>query len=89
MTKTICTSLSLQSVFLYQLQPHSQRKYTIVVRKNVLWQILCMDKCVCVVHLFYTRVHVWFDPTRVFLPLHLCMPFKLWVICTVIIKINI
>ena len=30
MTKTICTSLSLQSVFLYQLQPHSQRKYTIV-----------------------------------------------------------
>ena len=29
MTKTICTSLSLQSVFLYQLQPHSQCKYTI------------------------------------------------------------
>ena len=28
MTKTICTCLSLQSVFLYQLQPHSQAKYT-------------------------------------------------------------
>ena len=32
MTKTICTSLSLQSIFLYQLQPHSQPniEYTIV-----------------------------------------------------------
>ena len=26
-----------------------------VVRRDVLWQILCMDKCVCVVYLFYTR----------------------------------
>ena len=25
-----------------------------VVRRDVLWQILHMDKCVCVVHLFYT-----------------------------------
>ena len=29
MTKTICKSLSLHSVFLYQLQPHSQQEYTI------------------------------------------------------------
>ena len=29
MTKTICTCLSLQSVFLYQLQLHSQHEYTI------------------------------------------------------------
>ena len=26
-----------------------------VVRRDILWQILHMDKCVCVVHLFYTR----------------------------------
>ena len=25
-----------------------------VVRRDVMWQILRMDKCVCVVHLFYT-----------------------------------
>ena len=31
MTKTIYTSLSLQSVFLYQLQPHAQHKHTIIV----------------------------------------------------------
>ena len=38
MTKIICTSLSLQSVFLYQLQPHSQRsqrEYTIVLNKKL------------------------------------------------------
>ena len=29
MTKTVCTCLSLQSVFLYQLQLHSQPGYTI------------------------------------------------------------
>ena len=34
MTKTICTCLSLQSVFLYQLQPHSQREYTIVCQTD-------------------------------------------------------
>ena len=28
--------------------------------------ILCMDKCVCVVHLFYTRVHEWFNATSLF-----------------------
>ena len=26
-----------------------------VVRRDVLWQILCMDKSMCVVALFYTR----------------------------------
>ena len=26
-----------------------------VVRRDVLWQILRMDKCVCVVHLFHTH----------------------------------
>ena len=29
-------------------------KALLVVRRIVSWQILCMDKCVCVVHLFYT-----------------------------------
>ena len=36
MTKTICTSLSLQSVFLYQLQPHSQHEYTIVCVEGLI-----------------------------------------------------
>ena len=31
MTKTICTNLSLQRVFLYQLQQHSQHEYTIAL----------------------------------------------------------
>ena len=34
MTKTICTSLSLQSVYLYQLQQHSQHEYTIADPTN-------------------------------------------------------
>ena len=45
----------------------------------------------CVVHLFYKSVHVWFDATHVFCfctrVSHVCdtrLPFKLWVICTVI-----
>ena len=65
-------------------------KALLVVRRIVAWQILCMDKCVYVVHSFYTRVDVC---TRVytsvlmphvFLLLHTCVPFKLWVICTVV-----
>ena len=36
MTKTICTSLSLQSVFLYQLQPHAQHEHTIV---DSVWDV--------------------------------------------------
>ena len=40
MTKTICTSLSLQSVFLYQLQLHSQWEYTIVICIGVIWLAL-------------------------------------------------
>ena len=38
-------------------------KALLVVRRIVSWQILCMDKCVCVVLLFYTRVHEWFNAT--------------------------
>ena len=34
MTKTICTCLSLQSVFLYQLQPHSQHQYNIIFNNS-------------------------------------------------------
>ena len=52
-----------------------------------------MDNCpMCVVHLFYTRVHVWFDATCVFAfayAAHMCVPFKLWVICTVSVFQNI
>ena len=46
-----------------------------------------MDKCVCVMHLFYMRVHAWFDATRVFTFVHVCdmrVLFKFWVICTVL-----
>ena len=41
-----------------------------------------MDKCVCVVHIFYTRVHEWFDVARVISFTHACA-VKLQVICTV------
>ena len=41
-------------------------KALLVVRRIVSWQILCMDKCVCVVHLFYTRLHKWFNAISVF-----------------------
>ena len=61
-------------------------KAILVVRRIVSWQILGMDKCVCVVHLFYTRVHEWFNATSLFAFAHVChtgVPFKLWVICTV------
>ena len=61
-------------------------KALLVVRRIVSWQILCMDKCVCVVHLFYTRAHEWFNATSLFAFVHVChtgVPFKLWVICTV------
>ena len=61
-----------------------------VVRRIISWQILHMDKCMCVVYLFYTRVHAWFDAMRVFCfctsGTHACdtyVPFKLWMICTV------
>ena len=27
---------------------------------------ICMDKCMCVVHLLYTCLHTWFDATRVY-----------------------
>ena len=57
-----------------------------VVRRIVSWQILRMDKCVCVVHLFYMRIHAWFDAMHVFAFAYAChmhVPFKLWVICTV------
>ena len=40
----------------------------------------------CVVHLFYTRVHARFDVTRIFAFTNAChtrVPFKLYVICTV------
>ena len=68
----------------------------LVVRRIVSWQILCMDKCMYVVHSFYMRVDAC-TPVytsglmpRVFLAFahasHVCdtlVPFKLWVICTV------
>ena len=40
-------------------------KALLVVRRIVSWQILCMDKCtcVCVVYLFSTSIHEWFDAT--------------------------
>ena len=41
-------------------------KALLVVRRIVLWQILYMDNCVYVVHLFYMRVHACFDATHVF-----------------------
>ena len=72
-------------------------KALLVVRRIVSWQILRMDKCVYVVHSFYTRVDVC---TRVYtsglMPrvffafahaAHTRVPFKLWVICTVIVII--
>ena len=31
-------------------------KALVVARRIVSWQILCMDKCICVVHLFHTCV---------------------------------
>ena len=37
----------------------------------------------CVVLLFHRYVHTWFDATFVFC-FCTCVPFKLWVICTVI-----
>ena len=54
-----------------------------VVRRDILWQIVRMDKCLCVVHLFYTCGLM----PLVFLLLHMrvtyvAMPFQLWVICT-------
>ena len=68
-------------------------KALLVVRRIVSWQILCMDKCVYVVHSFYTRVdacaRVYMSSLMpcVFLGFahtaHTCVPFKLWVICTV------
>ena len=47
-------------------------KALLVVRRIVSLQILCMDKCVCVVHLFYTRVHEWFNAMRLFAFAHVC-----------------
>ena len=47
-------------------------KALLVVRKIVSWQILCMDKCVCVVHLFYIHVHEWFNATHIFAFVHGC-----------------
>ena len=44
-----------------------------------------MDKCVCVVYLFYTRVQALM-PCVFFAFAHgrdMCVPFKLWMICTV------
>ena len=41
-------------------------KALLVVRRIISWQILHMDKCMCLVHLFYTRVHAWFDAMCVF-----------------------
>ena len=38
----------------------------LVVKTIVSWPILCMDKYMCVVHLFYAHVHTWFDATHVF-----------------------
>ena len=68
-------------------------KALLVVRRIVSWQILRMDKCVYVVHSFYTRVDAC---TRVYtsglMPrmffafehaTHTCVPFKLWAICTI------
>ena len=46
----------------------------------------------CVVHLFYTRVHVWFDAMCVFAfayAAHTCVLFKLWVISTVSVFQNL
>ena len=59
-------------------------KALLVLRRIVLWQILCMDKCVYAVHLI--QLYAWFDATRVFAFAHVChthVPFKLWMICTV------
>ena len=68
-------------------------KALLVVRRIISWQILRMDKCVYVVHSFYTLVDVC---TRVYMSglmprvffafahtAHTRGPFKLWVICTV------
>ena len=69
-------------------------KALLVVRRIVSWQVLCMDKCVYVVHSFYTCVdacthmymsglmpHVFFAFAHA---AHTRVPFKLWVICTVV-----
>ena len=68
-------------------------KALLVVRRIVSWQILRMDKCVYVVHSFYTRVdactcmYMSGLMLRVFFAFaHACdmrVPFKLWVICTI------
>ena len=65
-------------------------KALLVVRRIVSWQILRMDKCVYVVHSFYTRVDVCTRMytsglmPRMFFALahaaHTRVPFNLWVI---------
>ena len=58
-------------------------KALLVVRRIISWQILHMDKCVCVVH-YLTRVyscdlmlHIFFAFTHT---CHMLVLFKLWVI---------
>ena len=68
-------------------------KVLLVVRRIVSWQILRMDKCVYVVHSFYTRVdastrvHTSGLMPRVFFAFahtaYTRVLFKLWMICTV------
>ena len=71
-------------------------KALLVVSRMVLWQILRMDKCVYVVHSFYTRVHacthvytsalmprVFYAFAHVAHTHNTHVPFKLWVICSI------
>ena len=57
-------------------------KVLLVVRRIVSWQILRMDKCY-VWCIYFTRVYTSGLMPSVFLLLHRCVPFKLWVICTI------
>ena len=45
--------------------------------------ILCMDKCLCVVHLFYMRGLILLMFIAFAHACYMCVLFKFWVYCTV------
>ena len=71
MTKSFCTSLSLQSVFLYHLQPHGQREHTIATKWLCIAVIqFCNAYCVmCITWLLYKYNRTLIKAAVVLLPL--------------------
>ena len=47
-------------------------KVLLVVRRIILWQILCIDKCVCVVHYFTCAYTCGLMPRMFFAFAHMC-----------------